>query len=747
MIEENVDPSCSRLTRFATGVFALKKASQLVVICCWSAAVDEEPDVEDADGLAAGDDVDDAGGFELLLLLHAARPRPTMHASRIEEINLRVITQTFSSFLLTVAMLMLTLTSARWHDPAPAALFCHDGSGRTEIVVIFDLARDNDAAISYNDSSGMSDISDLSTFARALGRFMEELDLGVARSTASKTYIPAGTYVLRPGNLAAALLSVCTAQMAMATPAALNGLLQQDLGTSSAQLTWISDAFLIPVCILELSFGVLGDLFGRKRLLVGGALVIALGQAMSVLIPGSSLPSGARVPVLPVLWASLAIVGIGAAAIFPTSLAMITAGTHTAADRVRSVCLWAAVLSAGNGATPVLGSLAAKLPFGSDPYAGWRWAFLLIMALALVSALVSRVSAADSSSPEGRSLDWWGQVTISVALFALMYAVVQGPTSGWRSWNITGGFAVGGIFLMLFILVERRSAAPLLRLDFFRNRNLAVTSVVTVIGMFAFLGIADSTSIRLSAIEGFSPIETAMAFLCFNGMAVILLPVTIRLLRQHSPKWSLSGGLMLMACGALWVAARPTTDQSLAPVIPAFLLVGLGFALALSALSVIAVSTPPTHLAGMSSGTTSMLRDLGFTLGPAVIGAVALSQATAQIRQRLAASPALRHALSAFVSSPARAPAAHRRALQAAVHAVQSGPLGANAIPATRTLPGGQIVPFNPLKQVAYDALSRAYSLGFIISGAAALLAALITLIAIRDQADDMQLELELLDE
>lgn len=111
MIEENVDPSCSRLTRFATGVFALKKASQLVVISFWSAAVADEPD--DVDGLAAGVEDDDAGGVELLLLLpHAARLRPTMHASRIEENNLRVITQSFSSFPLALAMQILTLTSA-----------------------------------------------------------------------------------------------------------------------------------------------------------------------------------------------------------------------------------------------------------------------------------------------------------------------------------------------------------------------------------------------------------------------------------------------------------------------------------------------------------------------------------------------------------------------------------------------------------------------------------------------------------
>lgn len=90
-----------------------------------------------------------------------------------------------------------------------------------------------------------------------------------------------GMYVLSPGTLTAAAIAVCLAQVALAIPAVLNGMFQQDLGTSSSQLTWISDAFLIPVSMLELSFGVLGDLFGRKRLLAGGALVLAAGEAIA----------------------------------------------------------------------------------------------------------------------------------------------------------------------------------------------------------------------------------------------------------------------------------------------------------------------------------------------------------------------------------------------------------------------------------------------------------------------------------
>ena len=340
---------------------------------------------------------------------------------------------------------------------------------------------------------------------------------------------------MRAGTLIAAVLAVCVAQMALAIPAVLNGLFQQDLATSSAQLTWISDSFLVPVCVLELTFGVLGDLFGRKRLLVGGALMLAAGMAIGVSTP----MGGSR---LAVLWTGQVIAGLGAAAIFPTSLAMIAAGTYSAAARARSVSIWAAALSVGNCLSPLLGGLVAGFRFGSDPLAGWKWAFLVVLALALISALVSATVAQGSSSPEGRSLDWAGQATIAVALFALLYAFVQGPSDGWRSWPVLAGFLIFAVFLTLFIIVERRSEAPLLRLDFFYNSNFAVASAVTVIGMFAFLGTAYSTSIRLSAIQGFSPLKTSIAFLFLNATALVQLPLTIRLLKRHNPKWPLVPG-------------------------------------------------------------------------------------------------------------------------------------------------------------------------------------------------------------
>ncbi len=542
----------------------------------------------------------------------------------------------------------------------------------------------------------------------------------------------AGEQALSRGTLVSAALAVCVAQVALAIPAVLNGLFQQDLGTSAAQLTWISDAFLVPVTLFELTFGVLGDLFGRKRLLVGGAALLAMGALVSVLTPGTSSSTGTRVAFI---WTGQALAGIGAAALFPSSLAVVAAATHNARERGRVIAIYVAALSTGGFLSPVLAGALAKVKWGSDPYASWRWAFLAVMALAIVSGITSFFAARDSSSPEGRSLDWPGQITIAIGLFALLFAVIQASTVGWGSTQVIVGFVVGAVFISLFILVERRVRAPLLRLELFANPAFAVTAFVTVLGMFAFLGTAYASSIRLSSIQGFSPLKSSIAFVLIQGFALVLLPLTSRMLHTVNPRWMLGSGFVLIAAGDFWASTLSVSHLSIAPIVAPLALVGIGFAFAVSSVTAVAVNTVRIRLAGMASATTSLLRDFGFTLGPAIVGAIALSRAAASIQSKVAASPSLQHALGTFYNSVATLPPAQRHKAAAAVAAVKSGPLGANAVPATATLPNGHTAPLNPLKDVAFHALGNAYSFGYVVVGCAAAVAGVLVLLVLRADA------------
>jgi MFS family permease len=541
------------------------------------------------------------------------------------------------------------------------------------------------------------------------------------------------THHLTAATIIATSIAVCVGQIGLAIPAVLNGLFQQDLGTTSSQLTWISDAFLVPVSLLELTWGVVGDLFGRKRLLIGGSVLMAVGEFASVLTPGAGTSTDTRVAVL---WIGQILSGIGAAILFPTTLAMVAAGTHTVENRARGIALWAGALSFGAVISTVMGGLVTKISWGSDPYASWRWAFVAVGILALISTAVA-FTAQNSSAPEGRSLDWPGQITIAITLFALLFGVISASTAGWSAPVVIGSFIVAAVFLGLFIAAERRAPAPLLRLDIFRNRAFSVNSVITVVGMFAFLGTGYTASIRLSAIQGFTPLKTSIAFVLLQGFALALMPVTARVIRLYNPRWALGGGFLLIGAGDLWLSTQSASNFSLAPLIIPLSLVGIGFAFALSSVTAVAVDTVPNHLAGMASGTTSQLRDFGFTLGPAVIGAIALSMAASEIRTKLASSPGLRGSIHVFDQAPAHVPAAQRASVEGAVHAVNSGPLGANAVPATVPGPNGKPVPFNPLKDVAFHALDHAYSIGYVICGVAALVCALLALTVLHGRAHE----------
>ena len=240
----------------------------------------------------------------------------------------------------------------------------------------------------------------------------------------------------------AACLAACVGQIGFATPAVLNGLFQQDLGTTASQLNWISAAIVIPLTLFELTFGVIGDMFGRKRLLIGGALLMTIGELIAAVVT----PSAGTHNAVTVVWIGMALAGIGGASLFPTSLAMIAAKTTTAKARGRMIPIYAAALSSGGFLAPVLAGLLTKLTWGGDPRASWRWALLAVMATALLSAVVSFFAATDSRSPEGRTLDWPGQITFAIGLFALLFAVVQASSFGWTGTQSVIGYIVCVVF-------------------------------------------------------------------------------------------------------------------------------------------------------------------------------------------------------------------------------------------------------------------------------------------------------------
>jgi Na+/melibiose symporter-like transporter len=445
-------------------------------------------------------------------------------------------------------------------------------------------------------------------------------------------------------------------------------------------------------------------------------------------------PSGGTHNAVVVLWIGMALAGIGGAALFPTSLAMIAAKTTTARARGRMIPIYAAALSSGGFLAPVLAGLLTKLTWGADPEASWRWALLAVMATALLSAVVSYFASSDSRSPEGRTLDWPGQITFAIGLFALLFAVVQASSFGWTGTQSVIGYIVGVVFMAWFVRIELRTREPLLRLKLFSSRDFSLNSFVTVLGMFAFLGCAAATSIRLTAVQGFSPLQASLGFVALQGFALFLLPLITWMMPRVNPRWMLGGGFLLQAVGAAWAATVSIDHDSVTAILPALAVVGIGFGFSVSSVTAVAVNTVRIQFAGMASATTSLLRDFGFALGPTVVIAIGTSRAAGTIRNAIAGNHTLQHQVVTFYNSVATAPSAAKAATAAAVGAVKSGPLGEVAVPAT-TQVNGHTVPLNPLHNTAFHALGSAYQLVFAICAVCALVAAVLVLAVLRADA------------
>ncbi|MGY5116752.1 MFS transporter [Streptomyces sp. 900105755] len=478
------------------------------------------------------------------------------------------------------------------------------------------------------------------------------------------------------GTLVACCLAVAAAQLCITVPSPINGEIQSAFGASGSQVAWVTSAFILPTAILELNFGVVGDLFGRKRLLVLGGFVLVIGELLNATSQNITM-----------LWTGQALAGIGAAALFPSSLAVIAAATPGEKDRAKAVSTWALSISLASAVGPLSSGILATV-------ADFRWAFVPPVVLGVAVGISCWALVTDSRAPEGRALDWPGQISIAVGLTALLWGIIEGGDRGWSSPSIVVALALAAVALVGFVMAERRAASPMFNLELLKIPSFAAAAVVALTGMFGFIGTAYCVSIRLGAVMHLSALRAGMPFVILQLIPLLLAPVLSRMLTRVEPRWLLMGGLLPMAAGQFWIAALPITTTSLAAFIGPVLLLGIGFICVVSSLTSAAVNAVPIEMTGMASGATSLVREFGQGLGPAVISTIAMSAASSALVGKLSGADAGMEAAAGPLA------------------VVNAGSGGARA--------------------AAQDALAHGMALGVVICGCASLLGALVTLLLVR---------------
>ncbi|SHG08211.1 drug resistance transporter, EmrB/QacA subfamily [Jatrophihabitans endophyticus] len=426
-----------------------------------------------------------------------------------------------------------------------------------------------------------------------------------------------------------------------------------DLQTSFASLQWVVDAYALVLAALVLGTGSIADLVGHRRAYIAGLGLFAVSSLVCGLAPNAGALVAAR-----------AVQGLGAAAMFATTFALLNSSYH-GRDRGTAYGIWGAVAGASAAVGPIVGGLLTE-------GVSWRWIFFVNLPVSLVAIALCVVVLRDSHAPVRARVDVPGIVAFTAAAASLTYGLIEANENGWGEVGSWGWLVATPVLLAVFVAVELRTRAPMLDLSLLRNGPFVG---VLLAGMFVTLCAFASftyTTIWLQSVVGLSPIESGLVGLPLSLASFGVSAAIGRFLHGTRPGPIIGGGLLLIGLGGLLGGMLVHGSATWPALLPGFFLVGVGVGLATPTLSSAAMSAVPVQRGGMAAGAVNTARQLGFALGIAGLGSVfAARSAHVLADHRVPASDAVSRAVSGGQAHGvlAQAPAAVRGALDDAIHA------------------------------------------------------------------------------
>jgi EmrB/QacA subfamily drug resistance transporter len=384
--------------------------------------------------------------------------------------------------------------------------------------------------------------------------------------------------------------------------------IQRDVGAGLSELEWIVSGYALTFAALMLTGGKLADLFGRRRVFVIGLAIFSGSSFACALAPNAGFLIGARV-----------VQGVGAALMNPATLSIISAA-FPPRQRGTAIGIWAGVSALALAIGPLVGGLLTE-------HVGWSAIFYINVPIGLVAIAASFLLIDESKdTTEGQRLDLPGLVSSAVGLFALTYGLIEANTYGWASGRIVGAFALAAVALAAFVLFERRQRAPMLDLGLFRDGTFAGANVVLLLVALAIFGVFFFLSLYMQNVLGYSPVKAGLAFLPMTALITVIAPLAGRLSDRRGSRWLLAGGMMLLA-GQLLYLSRLGVHESFWTLVPGMLMGGAGLGAAMAPATAAGLSGVPVDKAGVGSAVLNSSRQLGGSIGIALMGAIMVHEA------------------------------------------------------------------------------------------------------------------------
>jgi EmrB/QacA subfamily drug resistance transporter len=378
--------------------------------------------------------------------------------------------------------------------------------------------------------------------------------------------------------------------------------IHRDLGASIQSLEWTVNAYVLAYAVLLLTGAALGDRFGRKRMFITGIALFTASSAAAALAPSTALLIAAR-----------ASQGIGAAIVTPLTLTLL-AEAFPPERRGIALGVWSGISGIAVALGPLVGGAVIQA-------ASWHWIFWINVpiGIALVPLAVTRL--AESTGPS-RRLDLGGLALASTGLFGIVFGLVQSQSEGWTNATVVVALAAGLTLVLAFIRYELRVAEPMLPLSFFAKRSFAVTNVVSLAMYFGMFGSIFFLSQFLQNVLGNSPLQAGVKLLVWTGATMVVAPLAGYFSDRYGSRLFMVAGLGLQAVALAWLAAIASVDVSYASMVGPFVLAGAGMGLVFAPSASAVLSSVNVSQAGQASGATNAIRELGGTLGIAVLATV-----------------------------------------------------------------------------------------------------------------------------
>ena len=394
---------------------------------------------------------------------------------------------------------------------------------------------------------------------------------------------------------------------------------QSDLHASVSQLQWVVNGYALTFASLMLSFGTVGDLFGRKKVMLAGVAVFCAGSVIAAVAPTTDVLIAGRV-----------VMGIGAAASEPGTLSMIRHLYPDRAARARSLGIWAAVSSLGLALGPLIGGL---LVFGWS----WRAIFWFNVFFGVLAFASAAVVLPESSDPVKARFDVPGFVLGALALGLLTFGIILGETAGYRTWWIVLLFLLSVAAALAFIVAELRAKNPVLNVRYFKKPAFASSNIIAFTAYFGTFAIFFMVALYLQVVVSVSPLGLALNFVPLAVGMVSASLLTGRWVARWGPRIPMATGCLLAGIGILLTNAQISPHVGVDQIGWTMFIAGVGVGMAMVPVTSASLGSVPAKHSGMAASATNTFRELGAVVGVAVLGSIVNGQLTVNLVRKLTA--------------------------------------------------------------------------------------------------------------